>query len=323
MLESPKYLRDIAFVIDDLFTDVLRMARAQPRVSGGFTAGGEWAIQFPPPEGIKFFGLIKGQCWLALEGADTPVRVNAGDVFLVCTSRPYVLASDLRMPPVDALGLFVGEGYKTATLGDGTDCIQVGGHVRLDAVNGGLLTDVLPPLIHVQETMPEAAILQWLVTQLGRECADKRLGARVAAEQLAQLIFVQIMRVYVETHGDSLTGWLRAINDKRLAPALQLMHGDPSQNWRLDQLAHAVAMSRTSFAHHFKEVAGVAPLTYLTQWRMRLATQALRDGGSQVAEISRSLGYTSESAFSNAFKRVIGQAPRQYRSAMADQSPAQ
>jgi AraC-like DNA-binding protein len=318
MLDSPQYMHDIALLADDLLTDVLRMTRARPRVSGGFAAGGEWAIQFPPPDGIKFFGLIKGQCWLALEGEGAPVRVNVGDVVLICARRPYVLASDLRVLPVDAVGLFVGDSYKTASLGDGADCIQVGGHVRLDVVNDDLLTDVLPLLIHVQETMPEAAILQWLMMQLGRECASDRLGAGLASEQLAQLIFVQIMRVYMETHGDSLAGWLRAINDKRLAPALQLIHGDPSQNWRLDQLARAAAMSRTGFAHHFKKIAGVAPLTYLTQWRMRLAVQALRDGGSQVAEISRSLGYTSESAFSNAFKRVIGQAPRLYRSVMAD-----
>ena len=73
-------------------------------------------------------------------------------------------------------------------------------------------------------------------------------------------------------------------------------------------------MSRTTFAVRFKQAAGVAPLTYLTEWRMRLAERALRERDTPVADLARSLGYTSESAFSNAFKRVMGNAPRRYRS---------
>ncbi|MGO7259096.1 AraC family transcriptional regulator, partial [Rhizobium brockwellii] len=71
-------------------------------------------------------------------------------------------------------------------------------------------------------------------------------------------------------------GWLRAFGDDRIAPALRLMHGDPSRSWQLGELATAAGMSRTSFALRFKTVAGVAPLTYLTGWRMRLAERELR-----------------------------------------------
>jgi transcriptional regulator GlxA family with amidase domain len=111
-------------------------------------------------------------------------------------------------------------------------------------------------------------------------------------------------------------GWLRALGDKRLAPALRLMHGDPSRAWQLEELARATAMSRTTFALHFKTAAGVGPLTYLTQWRMRLAQRALREENVSVAVLARSLGYTSESAFSHAFKRIIGAPPKRYRSAI-------
>jgi AraC-like DNA-binding protein len=94
------------------------------------------------------------------------------------------------------------------------------------------------------------------------------------------------------------------------------MHGDPGRSWRPDELAKVAAMSRTTFALHFKTVAGVAPLAYLTEWRMRLAERALREENGPVAALARSLGYTSESAFSNAFKRVTGSAPKRYRTAV-------
>ena len=108
-------------------------------------------------------------------------------------------------------------------------------------------------------------------------------------------------------------GWLRVLTDERLRPAVSLMHAEPGRPWRLDELARAAAMSRTSFAERFRDVAGVPPLTYLNGWRMLLAQRALRDGDVRVGSLAASLGYASESAFSTAFKRTLGESPLRYR----------
>jgi AraC-like DNA-binding protein len=194
--------------------------------------------------------------------------------------------------------------------------MTAGGHVRLDAASRGLLADVLPPLIHVRAASPQATVLQWLLDQLVRERAAELPGANVASAQLAQLMFIQLLRVHLASSGPLAAGLLRAISDQRIAPALRLMHSDPGRRWLLEELAKAAAMSRTTFAVHFKTVAGVAPLTYLTEWRMRLAERTLREENTPVSVLARLLGYRSESAFSNAFKRVTGNAPKRYRSAV-------
>lgn len=299
----------------DPFSDILKLTDAQTFVSGGFTAGGSWAIRFPSPDKIKFFALVKGDCWLRVDGQHESVRVEEGDVFLLSAQRSFVLASDLAVVPIDATGLFTGTVYRSAKLGDGDDCIQIGGHVRLDPSSGGLLADVLPPLIHVKAASPRATVLRWLLDQLVREPASELPGASLASAQLAQLLFVHILRAHLENSGLLATGWLRAVGDKRLAPALRLMHAEPGRAWQLAELAKAAAMSRTTFAHHFKTAAGVAPLTYLTEWRMRLAERVLREENTPVSALAGQLGYTSESAFSNAFKRVTGNAPKRYRTA--------
>jgi AraC-like DNA-binding protein len=126
-----------------------------------------------------------------------------------------------------------------------------------------------------------------------------------------------IIRSYLETSGPAAAGWLRAPTDKRIAPALRVMHREPARAWRLDELAKQVAMSRTSFAVRFKKIAGVAPLTYLLNLRMRFAEQGLREGSMSVSELGLSLGYTTESAFSNAFKRTTGMAPKRYQNVFA------
>lgn len=92
-----------------------------------------------------------------------------------------------------------------------------------------------------------------------------------------------------------------------------MMHSDPGRPWQLGELAKAAAMSRMGFAVHFKAVAGVAPLTHLTQWLMLLTQRALRTEGTQVSVLADHLGYDSESAFSNAFKRVTVVSPARYR----------
>jgi len=296
----------------DPFSDILKLTNAQSVVSGGFTAAGPWAIGFPAPDKIKYFGVVKGNCWLCIDGEQAPVRVETGDVFLLPALRSFVLADDLASVPVDAKTIFTPDAGIIPKLGDGDDFFAIGGHVRLDSASGGLLADVLPPLIHVRAASPQATILRWLLDQLVRERAAELPGASLASSQLAQLIFIQILRVHLASSGPLPAGLLRAISDQRIAPALRLMHGDPGRSWHLEELAKASAMSRTTFALHFKTVAGVAPLTYLTEWRMRLAQRALREENVPVSVLARSLGYESESAFSNAFKRTIGIAPKRY-----------
>lgn len=318
MLVNPDYMRENTEMARDPsvdpFSDILTLADARSVVSGGFSAGGDWAIRFPPPDKMKFFVLVKGSCLVAVDGEKKPLRMETGDVFFLSAPRAFVLASDLAAKSVEATSIF-SPMVRHATLGDGEDCIQIGGHVRLDPESGAMLSDVLPPLIHVKASSPEASSLRWLIERLVREMADGLPGAEVAASQIAQLLFVHTLRDHLAQSGPLAPGLLRAVTDCRIAPALRLMHDDPGRAWQLGELAKAAAMSRTTFALHFKTVAGVAPLAYLTLWRMRLAERALREENLPVAALARRLGYTSESAFSNAFKRVVGKAPKIYRHA--------
>ena len=299
----------------DPFSEILQFTRAESIATGGFTAGGAWAIRFPAPEKIKFFAVVKGSCWIKLDGEPEPIHFDTGDVGLLAAPLAFTLSSAPGVPAIDAMALFSGAGNAAAVLGDGQDFEHIGGHVLLDPTSGKLLRDVLPPWIHVPANTPQATNFRWLLGQLMDERATGLPGSQLASAQLAQLLFIQILRAHLDKAGPTPTGWLRALAEPRLAPALRLMHGDPGRAWHLEELAEACAMSRTTFASRFKTAAGVAPLTYLTEWRMCLAQRALREENLAIATMAQSLGYTSESAFSNAFKRVMGISPNTYRTA--------
>lgn len=320
MIEIIAIICDSSVMLEDPFSSILSMVTARSAVSGGFTAGGAWAIRFSRPDRIKFFIAAKGECWLWIDGDENPVRFRKGDVFLLTAQRSFLLASDLDREPLDAEVVYKDGPHQMPNISAGDDFMFFGGHVILDSESGNLLVDSLPSTIHLVAGTADAGILQWLIDRLVQEHRDAQPGMGFATTQLAQLMFLQILRVYLTQLDGPTAGRLRAISDPRIAPAVRLMHGNPAKNWQLTELAKAAAMSRTAFAVYFKSIAGVAPLTYLTEWRMRLAEKALRDSNKPLVVVASSLGYTSESAFSTAFKRVTGNAPKRYRNQMQRKS---
>ncbi|MEU6144405.1 AraC family transcriptional regulator [Streptomyces sp. NPDC047081] len=299
----------------DPLSDALAVADARSVFSGGFTAGGSWAIRLEGRDKLKVNAVVRGRCLMVPPGGGEPLSLVEGDIVVSDGRRPYVLCSAPGIEPVSSDQVEMDPGTRMGRLGEGEEVACVSGHIDLSRDSGELLRRALPELIHVRADAAEAPVLRWLTGQLVTEMKTRRSGVEFASDQLAQLMFVQVLRVCLAEAEGLPPGWLRALADGRLAPALRLMHGDPAHPWQLEELARAAAMSRTTFAVRFKEAAGVPPLTYLLNWRMSLAARALRQDTAPVAALARSVGYTSESAFSNAFKRTVGVAPRRYREA--------
>jgi AraC-like DNA-binding protein len=304
MLDHPRHR--------DAFSDILSLLNVRGALSVGLRTGGDWAIRFPAPDTIKFNAVMRGSCWLAVDGLK-PIRLEPGDCFLLTDNRAFSMGSDLALPLADAREVFAGAGNGVASYNDADELLAIGGRFSLDPANASLLLDVLPPVVHIAGSTAEAAMLRWTLERLAVETLQDLPGAPVMAEHLAHIMFVQVLRAYLAAATPPAPGWLGALSDQRIGQAIRLMHQDPARRWSLDTLASAIGMSRSAFALRFRTLAGKAPMDYLLQWRMRLAKHALRDAGSTVSSVALSLGYASESAFSNAFKRVVGRAPMHYR----------
>jgi AraC-like DNA-binding protein len=295
----------------DPLSDVLSLLKPRTYVSGGFDAGGEWAIQFPQKEGIKCYAVVSGACWLSVEGVPDAVHLQAGDCFLLPTGRPLRLASDLALAPIDASAFYVsGRNGGIVSFNGGGSCLIVGGHFTLTGGHAGILLGALPPIVHLQ-TESDKAALRWSLERMRQELREQRPGGVLITQQLAYMMLVQALRLHLEGGGGGV-GWMLALTDKQLSLAMNAMHENPADRWTLQKLAERAGMSRTIFTLRFKKTVGSSPMEYLTRWRMLLAGDRLQHTADAVSEISLSLGYESESAFSKAFKRVMGCSPRQY-----------
>jgi AraC-like DNA-binding protein len=301
----------------DLVSELLDIMNATSVLSGGLSAGGAWAIDFPASEQIKFWGIQRGEAWIMIDGG-MPIRAEAGDVFLFHAAGRHTLASDPMVEPVPLRDLVAGRLGAMNRHGEGDEFLMFGGKVELEAGCEPLLFAGLPPMIHLSGQEPRTREIHWILDRLVQERDAMLPGWEQAGIQLAHLMFIGILRAYLADRSRLGRGMLRVVSDERLAPALRLMHGTPGRAWLLAELAEAAAMSRASFAENFKAVAGTSPLHYLTELRMRLAQKQLRNSRVPLARLAEAFGYASESAFSNAFKRVLGQSPKHFRERLQD-----
>jgi AraC-like DNA-binding protein len=306
----------------DPLSDVLSLLKLRSYVSGGFDAGGKWSIQFPQHEGIKCYAVVSGQCWLLVEGVPGAVRLKTGDCFLLPRGRPFRLASDLTLTPIDALTLFpVRPNGGIVSYNGGGDYFGVGGHFALTGQHAGILLGMLPPIVHIQKESDKAA-LRWSLERMRQELREPQPGGFLVAQHLATMMLVQALRLHLAEGLKGGVGWLFALADKQMSAAISSMHDDPARRWTLQELAERAGMSRSTFALKFKETVGKSPMDYLTRWRMLLAGDRLTTSSDPNSVIALSLGYESESAFSTAFKRTMGCSPRQYSRGRTPASPS-
>lgn len=298
---------------NDPLSDILHLAEVESVVSGGFHAGGAWSVRFPAPDKLKFFAVAHGSCWLQIDG-HAATKLEDGDVVLLAAGLEsgFVLASDLAVPAQDRHQFFAGRSGEIVPINPSRDNMLIGGHIRLHPAHAQLLTANLPAWLHIRSGAREASNLRWILDRMVEECATPQPATHLARTQLAHLLFVHVLRAHLSEGGAVHAGGLRAAVDARLGPAMHRIHADPAHPWRLDTLAEAASMSRTAFAARFKELCGMTPLNYVTEWRMHLARRALHSRRVPVITLARELGYGSESAFSHAFKRVVGVAPAHY-----------
>ena len=302
----------------DPLSDVLALLRPRAYLTARFDAGGRWAIRFDDQVGrIKCYAVTGGSCLLSVEGVQHPVRVRAGDCFVLPSGRPFRLGSDLDVAPAIARDVFA----RTPPGGDvvhngGGGVFLIGNRFVVNGRYAEMLLRPFPPIVHLKVASEQAA-LRWSIERMMEEVRENQPGASLVAHSLSNMTLVQALRRYLSERPGRGTGWFFALADPRIGAAISAMHENPAHRWTLDELAARAGMSRSVFAERFREKVGETAIGYLTRWRMMLASERLVTTESSLSQIARLLGYESENAFNTAFKRVIGCSPRRYARAEA------
>lgn len=296
----------------DPLSDVLSLLKPHTYIAGGFDAGGVWSAHFQEYDGVKCYAVVSGECWLAVDGGPDPTRLHKSQCFLLSRGHSFRLTNDLEMEPLDAIPFFTG-GSKRGSINivQGGGCCVIGGHFTFVGNYASTLLETLSPVILLQSPADQETI-QWSLEKLRQELLRPQAGSSLIAQHLAHMMLIQVLRIHISDATQSRTGWLAALGDKQMSAALEAMHDAPGRHWTLEDLGAHVGMSRSTFANRFKDIVGTSPMEYLTRWRMLLAGDRLSTTDDTLFDIAHALGYESESAFSVAFRRVMGCSPRKY-----------
>lgn len=298
----------LSLILDDMHFDGVVFTHAE--------MSAPWSWQLATPGLASFHIVTAGQAWLMRE-QEPPILIEAGDLAVLPAGTAHTIQDkpQSQAKPIDLLPFMDQSDWSPVHQnGGGAAAKLISGHARFDIDMAAPLIAALPPIMLVQSggNMPPL----WLalgIQFLEQEIAAVRPAQQAILNRVGDILLMECMRDYVESVPEGSGNWLAALKDKALSISLAKMHQQPDRNWTVPELAQHACLSRSAFADRFGQALGEPPLTYLTRHRMRLAARQLRSSALTVSKIAQQVGYASEAAFSQAFKREYGEAPSIWR----------
>lgn len=295
----------------DTLSGIVALLQPHDCVAAGFDAAGDWSIEFERHVGLKCNSVIKGGCWITVDGGK-PVWLDAGDCTILPHGLPFILSARSVSRGTDAHEIYAPVAHGgTASYGGGGEFFMAGSRFLLSGPAAEILLPSLPPVLVVRGG-EKGEVLAWALNRIARELRVPEPGSALTIAHLSHLILVQALRAFLAQDNRGVTGWLAALSDPNISRAVAAIHVEPARSWTVAGLAAEAALSRTVFAERFRQITGQTPHQYLTRWRMLLAMDRLLAPDAALAKIASEAGYSSESAFAAAFKRETGHSPRRY-----------
>jgi len=312
----------------DTLSDVLQAVRLNGAIFFDVHAADPWVIETPAgqrivgrmfPEAehlICYHAVTRGSCWICLEG-EPPLQLHKGDIVVIPHGDAHVLSTQPGMRGTQDLNRYQAPRDMELPVTIFTDQQAeesagfVCGFLGCDARPYNPLLGALPRMFKVSDSVGGA--LSAYVQIALAESKQPRPGGESVLGRLSELMFVDVIRRYLEELPSQRKDWLAALRNPQIGRALGEIHRNPGHDWTLESLAQQAAMSRSAFAEHFCQFVGTPPMQYLTNWRMQVAANQLRTTKDNVAAIAARVGYQSEFAFSRAFKKLVGSAPSEWR----------
>jgi AraC-like DNA-binding protein len=287
-------------------------------------ATGEFAqVVEPRAERLIMFHIVaKGSCWVA--GPDGERHwANEGDVIVLPYGDEYEMGGTVSATSVPIFSLLAPPPWTTLPVlhhgGDGDRTEVVCGYLHSEDPLFDPRMRAFPSVFVVRLGEPAARWVRASIEYALATSSDPTVSD-AASTRLPELLLIEMLRLHLASAPSAEHGWITALHDPALAPALACLHARPEHPWTVSELAHEAAVSRSLLDQRFRDVLGLSPIRYLTEWRMHIAADLLASTDLSVAQVARRTGYDSQEAFSRAFKRRMGSAPSTWRDDRGEKS---
>lgn len=300
--------------------DVMTWVRVHGTLFCRATLGAPWGFTVPKRKNATFHFVASGQCWLEGVGIRGPAQLRTSDLVILPHGDRHTLRDNQGSPVRNLEEILLDHPLKDGCVfeygGKGKSTVLLCGGFAIENGNANPLVGSLPPLLRLPGDRLKS--LRWLRSALDwiiSEMRDRGPGSETVTDRLAEILFVESLRAYCADCRGSEGGWVRALVDPLIGPALTLIHEEPEARWTVAVIAQRVGISRSSFATKFEHLVGEPPLQYVTRCRLGKAARLLHTSSTRIPEIARSVGYASAVAFHKAFKRFYQVGPGEFRRA--------
>lgn len=266
---------------------------------------------------ISYHVVTEGRCYATIIGGEA-YEVKGGQVVVFTRGDAHVMSSEPGMRaepmPSDLITASTPLPFR-ANFGEGgpPTARLVCGFLACDARPFNPLIENLPSVMIADSS--ESGSMPWLaelVKYAWSEVSAGRAGSETMLSKLTELMFIEVVRQYIDRMPADQQGWLAGLRDPVVSKALSLMHAEPANDWNVGSLAKCAGASRSEFAERFACFVGIPPMRYLAKWRMQVASGMLANDVN-IGAVAADVGYGSEAAFSRAFKKVVGVPPSVWR----------
>jgi AraC-like DNA-binding protein len=274
-----------------------------------------WRLTLPGPPIAMLHFVVEGEGWLVGPkgeeiriAPDWMIVIPAGAGHSLETARRYQHELKIECtpsgPPVHQI--MAGDGPAEMTVGCGTLTVRYG-----EAVG---LFDHLREVLAVDLSGVHG--ISDLFASLIQEQSREGPGTPVLQGAIMTQLLVHMLRALASQTGSNLA-WLKALDDPRLARAIDRIMEDPFAPHTVESLADLAHMSRSAFAEQFHVAFANSPMNFVNHIRLERAARMLSSSSLPVEQVGKRCGFSSRSHFSNAFKRHTGVSPAQFRGAAA------
>jgi len=297
---------------DDALSDILRLVRLKGCVYFQSDFSPPWGMHMEKGAFAQFHLVVRGQCWLRHDNDDH--QLSQGDIAVLPHGDGHALSDTPASPTRPGPEVLAAIRSGRPTFGDGLPGARLlCGHFEFEReLNHPLIRDLSPLILVKGIGHRQPGWLETIIPMLIGEAGAGQPGADTVVERLAEVLLIQVLRTHMMAQTEDI-GFLAAIGDRRINGALKYIHLSTENDITLADIARTVGMSRSSLAVRFKELVGDTPMNYLTNWRLLRAKDMIMTGNIPLAEVAEQVGYTSEAAFSRAFKREYDQSPSAFR----------
>ncbi len=298
----------------DILAEILDRVRLGGTLLFHFELGQPWSLALPQRPYALFHYLSCGSATLAL-GQGRELRMTAGDLVVISRGEPHEIYLDRRTKPFSVIDLDRSSAHLGVVRHGGSAqpfSTMICGNFTVARPSRGSVLELLPPVLLLKPT-EDGEWLEAILRRMVSESARERPGQGVALSRLTEVLFVEVLRSWVNSLGPGEGGWLGAMADPHIGPALQLIHEQPDRPWTLDELGQRVGLGRSAFSARFTKLVGQPMYRYLIARRMEQAAFLLESSDDGIARIATRVGYETVSAFSKVFLRHLGLSPGRYR----------